>query len=484
MEIGRIIRLVAAPLVLAAVAIGAWGSAENYDFEDVSGTRVDFDARVESAILSARRIPQTLRAPISDDLLAEPLSETIAAYEGRSCLTVLAGDRRLEPSVDPEGGLIPASNQKLLTTFAALELLGPDFVFTTSVRAGTQAVEGVIEGDLYLVGDGDPFLTTDNWMDQFDDTDGRTRTRLEDLADAVVSAGVGEITGAVVGDESLYDDERYGPWATRLIDQKQSGPLSALTVNEGFVDWPDRFAASARSRTVSDNPPLDAAAVFASLLEERGVIIESGVDAGTAPAGLVVVASIKSPPLVDVITHINSYSSNIGAELLLKRLGLVAGPSGSTAAGAEVVRQTLTELGLPMADVVIQDGSGLAESDRVTCNLLAGLLLLAQDEAGFAESLAVSGVRGSLEEKFDDPGLVGEVLAKTGTLQGVRALSGYAGTDDDELPVTFAHVINDPGLAVGDPQLPTQEALLDALVDYPEGPAVEVLSPLPAVPTE
>ena len=485
MEIGQIIRLAAAPLLLAGMSLGAWRTAERSDFEDVSGARVTYESKVDSALLSARRVPQTLQAPVSDDLLAESLEDTIVAYEGRSCLTVLAGDRQLEPSVDPDGGLVPASNQKLLTTFAAVDQLGPDFVFTTNVRATSAPVAGIIDGDVYLVGDGDPFLSTDDWMAQFDPTEGRTRTRLEDLADAIVQLGVTGITGSVIGDESLYDTERYvASWAPRLIDQKQSGPMSALTVNEGYIDWPDRFADSARFRTESADPALDAADVFSALLEERGVLIESGRSTGTSPAGTVALASIESPPLPELVTHINSYSSNIGAELLLKRLGLVGSGVGSTAAGVEVVRQSLTDLGLPMTDVVIEDGSGLSESNRVTCDLLADLLLEGQDDPAFSDSLAISGTRGSLIGKFDTADLAGEVEAKTGTLRGVRALSGYAGSDDEEVPVTFSYVINDPEIAVGDPQLPVQEALLEALVAYPEGPQLEELVPLPASPAE
>jgi D-alanyl-D-alanine carboxypeptidase/D-alanyl-D-alanine-endopeptidase (penicillin-binding protein 4) len=485
MEIGRIIRLAAAPLLLAGVSFGAWRAAERSDFEDVSGARVAYDSKVDSALLSARRVPQTLQAPVSDDLLAESLESTILAYEGRSCLTVFAGDRQLAPSVDPDGGLVPASNQKLLTTFAAVETLSEEFVFTTTVRATTPPIAGVVDGDLYLVGDGDPFLSTDDWIAQFDPSEVRTRTRLEDLADAVVQLGVTEVTGSVIGDESLYDTERYvASWAQRLINQKQSGPMSALTVNEGYVDWPDRFADSARFRTESNDPALDAADVFSTLLEERGVLIQAGQSAGATPAGTVTLAAIESPPLPDLVTHINSHSSNIGAELLLKRLGYVGSGVGSTAAGVDVVQQTLTDLGLPMNDVVIEDGSGLAESNRVTCDFLAELLVEGQDDPTFSDSLAISGTRGSLIEKFDSADLAGEVEAKTGTLRGVRSLSGYAGSDDEEIPVTFAYVINDPEIAVGDPQLPTQEALLVALVAYPEGPQLEELVPLPAGPAE
>ena len=479
MEIGPLIRIVAAPLVLAAVALAAWQSAENADFEAVAGSRVEYEAHPDTPMLSARRIPQTLQAPVSDDILAVTLTSTIESYAGQSCLTVVLGQRDLEPMSDPDGGLVPASNQKLLTTFAALDVLGPDFVFTTTVRTADPFVSGIVDGDLYLVGDGDPFLTTDDWMDQYDELNGRTRTRLEDLADAVVTAGVTEVTGAIVGDESLYDSERYGPWDSRLIVQKQSGPLSALTVNEGFVEWPAQFLDSFRPRSETDDPPRHAAAVFTELLEQRGVNVVGPAAAGVVPGGSAVVADISSPPLSDIITHVNSYSSNLGAELLLKRLGLARAGEGSTAAGAAAVREVLNERGVSLDDVVIDDGSGLAESNRLTCQALTDVLSVAEADSTLAQSLSITGERGSLAERFIDTPVEGQVYAKTGTLLGVRALSGYAVPADEDNALSFAYIINDPEI-VGDAQLEPQEALLRALIRYPEGPTLEELSPLPA----
>ncbi len=485
MEIARILRLVAAPTVLAVIALVAWQSADNLDFEDVAGTRVEYQAAVDSPMLTARRIPQTLQAPVSDDILATTLSSTVDQYPNESCLAVMDGDRILAPTAGVAGGLVPASNQKLVTTFAALRILGPDFRFVTTVQTAATVEGGTLTGDLYLVGGGDPFLSTDQWQSQYEIVDARSRSRLEDLADSVVAAlaaeGVTSVAGSVVGDESFLDTERYGPWRSGLITQNQSGPLSALTVNEGFVDWPETFLGSPRARSQTDDPARHGAEQFTELLRARGLTIEGPPSAGVAPAGGRVVAELFSPELAAVVTHVNTHSSNLGAELLLKRLGRDRLGEGSTAAGARAVTELLQELEIPMTDVVINDGSGLAESNRLTCDAVAAILTLAGRDSILAESLAVAGERGTLKDRFTTAPIAGQVRAKTGTLSGVRALSGYADSNVDDDAIVFSYIINDSEV-VGDVELEAQTPLLTSLIRYPEGPSVDELSPRPARP--
>ncbi len=401
------------------------------------------------------------------------------------CVEVRNGDRVLGMRQDVPGGLVPASNQKLVTTYAALGILGPDFTFNTRVVASAPVVDGVLDGDLYLVGDGDPFLFTDGWLGQYEEIDGRNHTRLETLADAVAATGLTNITGAVIGDESMYDSVRYGPWDARLITQKQSGPMSALTVNEGFVDWPDDFRDSFRPRSETDNPPLLGASVFGQLLQERNIGVGGGDGVGVAPAAAVELAAVPSPPLLDIVTHINSYSSNIGAELLLKRIGLAGRGEASTEAGAAEVAAYLTEQGIPTADVQVLDGSGLAESNRLTCAALAAILARSGPESPLGASLSIAGSRGSLVNRFVDTPAAGMVLAKTGTLRGVRALSGFVNSSvesDIGAYVTFAYVLNDDEVIEDGAVEALQDPFVSALTGYPGGPPLSELSPLAPEP--
>jgi D-alanyl-D-alanine carboxypeptidase/D-alanyl-D-alanine-endopeptidase (penicillin-binding protein 4) len=485
MQIRQVIGRLALPLVPALLALGAWQAADRADFDTIETTPTSYDRTLGTQMLSARRIPRTLQAPISEELAVQSVDRIIAnAGEQPACVAVRDGDRLLGPAREVEGGLIPASNQKVLTTWAALEVLGPDFTFTTSVHAPVAPVGGVIDGDLYLIGSGDPFLYTDQWLSQYPETSGRFHTRLEDLADAVAGAGITEITGGVVGDESLFDQIRSGPWANRLIQQRQSGPLSALVVNEGFVDWPAEFQASQLRRPTTD-PAVHAASLFGQLLNERGITIAGAGAAGQTPPGAIELAAVVSPPLTDIVTHINSYSSNIGAELVLKRTALEDTGIGSTEAGAASMVNLLLQRGLPLDDVQVFDGSGLSESNRLTCSLLVAVLAEAGLDSDLGRSLSVAGVRGSLEQRFVDSPADGRVVAKTGTLQGVRALTGFvlsAVPEAEGRYLTFAQILNDDVVETPD-MLAVQEPLMDSLTTYPAGPTIAQLSPLPTEPT-
>lgn len=486
MRAGRLLKQWLPPVLLALIALVAWQAANQADFDPISAQAEVYDQELVTPLLSARRVPRTLRAPVSDARVAAGINQILEfTPSNQVCLNVRNGDRILGQQRDIPGGLIPASNQKLLTTYAALGILGPEFTFNTRVVGSAPVTDGILEGDLYLIGDGDPFLFTDDWLSQYSDIDGRSHTRLEALADSVAATGLIKVTGSIIGDESRLDSVRYGPWSSRLIVQKQSGPMSALSVNEGFVVWPDTFRGSFRPRQETDNPPLNAVAVFNQLLRERNISVDGGTGVGVAPDVVTEVASIQSPPLVDIVTHINSFSSNIGAELLLKRIGLAVLGQGSTEAGASAVTTYLTDQGIPMDGVQIFDGSGLAETDRVTCRALLAILADTGPDSDLGRSLSIAGERGSLAEQFTDTPADGLVLAKTGTLRGVKALSGYVRSGvptDPESYVSFAYILNDDEVLEEDVIAALQEPFVTALASYPGGPPIASLSPLPPTP--
>lgn len=466
------------PLVLLlCTAVLAWRAADVADIDDERVEPMLYERSLATPVLSARRIPLTLQAPVADDALRPAIDVVLSGSTANTCLVVTVDGRTIE-SRNADVPVVPASNEKVLTTFVALQIFGPEHLFTTELRSVGSVADGVLTGDLFLVGGGDPFLSTDDWWTQFDNQDGRAHTRLEALADQVAATGIISVTGAVYGDESLFDSERYGPWATRLIDTRQSGPLSALAVNEGFVSWPEVFAGSFRPRVPTDNPPAHAADVFSRLLAERGVSVAPGGAAVTPPESSLV-GSLTSPPLADITTHINSYSNNFGAELLLKHLGLARSGSGTTTAGAAALMAELTERGFPMEGVDLRDGSGLSEDTTVTCNLLTEVLLTAGIESPLAQGLSIGGVRGSLITRHLTSSANGNVFAKTGTLNDVTALSGYVTSPAEPgTTLTFAYVVNGE-LAGQDERIRgLQEPFVDQLATYPAGASIDVLSPL------
>lgn len=480
-------------LMLIVLAFGAWGASQAADVDEVSLSPVAYENGLGTPLLSARRIPETLQAPIADDALTPAIRAFIAELQAaqpglQTCLVVEVDGRTL---VD-EGAnlaLIPASNQKLLTTFAALEVLGTETRLTTRVSRVSGVTDGVLDGDLYFVGGGDPFLVTDAWRTQYiqRDEEGneivpdyeRTWTRLEDLADQVAASGITSVTGSIVADESLFDTVRIGPWAERLIVQNQSGPLTALAVNEGFTDWADD-SPTFSARTQASDPALHSANVLRQLLADRGITV-GGTVVGNEPSGVVDVASIDSAPMIDIVTHVNSWSNNYGAEILLKHIGLAVANSGTTDAGANAVTELLLERDFDLAGVVIRDGSGLSEENFLTCGLLNEVLVAAGIDSPLAQSLSIGGERGSLALRHVDTDADGNVFAKTGTLNPSTALSGFViSADEPDTVLTFAYISNAELVAATVRDV--QEPFIEDLTEYPEAPATGELDPLDPIP--
>jgi len=304
----------------------------------------------------------------------------------------------------------PASNEKLLTTTAALLRLGPGARLRTTLRAAAAPVDGVIGGDVALVGAGDPYLST---------------SQLRMLVSQLAALGVTEITGRVLGDGTFFDNRRGSYDSGYAYDRDIGGSLGGLTLDEGVGSDPAAHAASALRRA----------------LLAADIVVGKGAHAGSLPAPGTVVASTLSAPLSTLIARINVPSDNFAAETLLKTLGATFGGAGTTPAGAAVVRRTLAPLGVH-ARVV--DGSGLSRADHVSPRTLVTLLsslALRPEGPALRASLPIAGRTGTLEHRMRHSAAAGRCQAKTGTLNGVSALSGFctaAGGDT----VAFSFVEN------------------------------------------
>jgi serine-type D-Ala-D-Ala carboxypeptidase/endopeptidase (penicillin-binding protein 4) len=324
--------------------------------------------------------------------------------------------------------LAPASTAKLPLTYALLTTLGPSFRIQTEVLGRGEQRGSVWQGDLVLVGRGDPTLS---------------RTDLARLAALVRAKGIARVTGSVVGDESWFDARRMAPgWrASFFIDQ--SPPLSALVVDR------------ARYRgAVSRNPALAAAALFREELR-RGGIAACRPTTGRAGAYGLPLAAVVSPPLGAIIRFMDRESDNFTAELLLKELGAVVAGQGTTPAGARVVTRELAAAAVPLAGVRIVDGSGLSRLDRLTANALGALLEAAWADPTlrrpFFDALPVAGINGTLEDRMRRPPARGRVVAKTGTTREASGLAGYVGgryafavlQNGSPLPYWWARVAQD-----------------------------------------
>lgn len=163
-------------------------------------------------------------------------------------------------------------------------------------------------------------------------------TYIEDLVDALVAAGVKSIEGGVVGDESLFDRERYSPTWGDGIRGTEAGPLGALMINDANVfESPVKLV----------NPALSAATEFTRLLKAAGISVRDSPDIGSPKPETPLIASIESAPLRDVVTEMLTNSDNNTAELLLKEIGRVAKGTATRITGLQVIAEKIVEWGLP-----------------------------------------------------------------------------------------------------------------------------------------
>jgi len=468
-------RRLAVPLLLMVIAVGCGVGAV---YADAGGETAEAAVAIESPmtpVLSARRVPDHVTEDIADRRLTTALTGLVDAAPPDTCLVVDAGGRPIVAH-QADAGLIPASNEKLLVAAAALAELGPRHRYTTTVNAESAPNgQGVVAGDLWLVGGGDPLLTTRRYAGT-SDRQAEAHTALEDLADQVVDAGVTEVQGRVLGDESRYDTTRYvAAWPSRFIDQNQTGPLSALSVNDALSSFPST-AEPGRAETASANPPALAAQAFLDLLTRRGVRVTGGAAAGTAPVQAPVVAELRSAPLRDITAQLLTWSDNQTAELLLKEIGLAHGGRGTTVAGADAVASILTDAGFDLSGSDPEDGSGLSGTNRITCGLLHQVLADAGPRSALVRGLAIAGETGTLATTFNGTPAEGRLRAKTGSLNESRALSGVVTVRDAD-DLTFSLLVNQDVITPEGDAVRLGVGL--ALADYPRRPRLDQVGPRP-----
>ncbi|MDP1803691.1 MAG: D-alanyl-D-alanine carboxypeptidase/D-alanyl-D-alanine-endopeptidase, partial [Acidimicrobiales bacterium] len=335
----------------------------------------------------------------------------------------------------------------------------------TDVRAGAPPAADGSVGDLYLIGGGDPLLSTAEFAsDGGYQGQARRSTSIEALADRVVAAGVRRV-GRLFGDESRYDSERLVPsWNPRYIANFDISPLSALVVNKAFTqESPPATAVS---------PPAHAASVLAELLRARGVTV-GDTGAARAPAVTTRVTSIESPPLSDIVAEILENSDNLAAELLVKELATKPGVPGTTNAGLAIVEERLRQMaGVAPEEVDAVDGSGLDRSDKASCSVLQRVVATGPPQLN--DGLPIAGRNGTLHRRFIGTPAAGRVRAKTGSLEGVVGLSGLA-TGQNGRNVAFSLIANDlPSASAG---AGLQDRVVNVLATFPRAPAPEELGP-------
>jgi len=396
---------------------------------------------------------------------------------------------------------VPGSNLKLFTTAAALQELGPLYQFHTDLyRDGNLEKNGILNGDLILLGTGDPSISAGFHQ-------GNSIAVFENFCDSLKRRGVKEISGRIIGDDNYFDDEILGAgWAWDYQSDYYAAQISALSLNDNCLDLlitpGDSAGALAGISTIPatdyvqienklitvpegktkinvhrirkenkiicsgtiasdqkevqeavtvENPTLYSAFVFREMLERRGIAVHGEAtdiddlhDFNYSRESTTRVAQYNSPPLREIITTTLKESKNLYAELLLRTLGKESTGVGNAAAGIKTTCKVLTGMGIDTTQISIKDGSGLSRKDFITPMSVVTLLTFMSRHSFakiFYESLPIAGTDGTLQRRMLGTAAAGNVHAKTGTLDFVKALSGYVTSRDGEQFV-FSILIN------------------------------------------
>ncbi len=387
--------------------------------------------------------------------LGAALEQSEIARSGLGLIAGEAGGRVLFVH-EPDRPLAPASNQKILTAAAVLQRLGEGFRFTTTLGASAR-------GDLVVVGGGDP-----NLSGRFHDGDADRVLRL--LAEDLAGHGVMGVDGDLVLDASRFDGETVHPdWPRDQLDRWYCAPVAALVLNDSCWDCtvlpgpsagaPSRLVVAPSllspalsldcvtvatghhvvhigrdaehdlvvrgrillsSAGVSGNvavrdPVLFFGQALRAALAARGIAVDGTLRLGREP--IVRPLLLTHSPLDRTLKVMLTQSQNLYAECCFKLLG-----EGSFASASEGARAALRDLGVPTGGLDVRDGSGLARTNRATARALYATLQALRDRPLFVDALPAGG-EGTLERRYRELGP--RVRAKTGTISGVSALSGY-----------------------------------------------------------
>ncbi len=387
---------------------------------------------------------------------------------------------------------MPASNMKLVTAAVALSRLGSDHRFRTAIAACGAVDDGVLRGDLLVVGRGDP-----TFSDRFHDGNGRAP--FLQWADSLRDHGIRSIDGRITGDDSYFPDPGAGPgWSWDYLDAAYAAEVGALLFNEGAARIVVRrdaaggviaatspptayFTVRSAVSVVEDTTDVRLEATrhpFSNVVELRGELSSTadsasrwvaahdptmffltnltetlrsvGVAVGGDPArhdascGARPLFVHESVPLGEVVIPFLKESQNQIGEMLLRYLGAAATDTGSIGAGRRVVQTALRGWGIPDDQYVYVDGSGLSRYNYLSPEAIVRLLRAIARErefSAFLEALPVAGVDGTLRRRMVGTVAQGNVRAKTGFISNARALSGYVTTADGE-QLAFSIIAN------------------------------------------
>ena len=407
-------------------------------------------------------------ASSTPDLYLSRLAAARIPSDAAAVVVVPLDGGSLRWSANDRRPMNPASTMKLVTTYAALHLLGPAYTFRTEVLADGPQAGDVLHGPLYVRGGGDPHLVIEDlWL----------------LVHRIRDFGIREIHGDLVLDKSLFDPLPHDPGefdgeegraynvgpdallvnfksialtfvpdpaarvARVMVVPEVAGmkyPRSVPAVEGGCGDWRGRLRADINDPMnirIGGAFPLACgeraiylgalehtnyfAAVFRALWERQGGAWKGEVREGVVPSSARLVATLDSEPLAVLIRDINKFSNNVMTQQLFLTMGAAGGQPGNPARGAAAVRGLLAARGIAAPELILENGCGLSRVERISAGTLGNVLVDAWKSQWMSElmaSLPVSGVDGTMQRR-NVP--VGAAHMKTGMLEDTRAVAGY-----------------------------------------------------------
>ncbi|MFN3532532.1 MAG: D-alanyl-D-alanine carboxypeptidase/D-alanyl-D-alanine-endopeptidase, partial [Candidatus Brocadia sp.] len=390
-----------------------------------------------------------------------------------------------------------ASNMKLLTTSAALDYLGPDFEYKTTIEAnGKITASGELHGDIIIKGSGDPNISGRFYQ-------GNILAIPESWAQAIRNRGICVIMGDIIADDTIFDRIYINPnWPENQLSAWYCAPSCGLSFNDNCVDItliPDKKPGSAvtlfidpntsyftffnscvyttnkKEHTYSihrkpdtnqifikgkfwvnaspektwvtvHNPALYLATVFKEVLEKNGIAVYGSarlIDESDSVSDVEVIAQTTST-MEQTVLVTNKQSQNFYAEQIIKTLGVQIKGRGTLEAGIEVIQEFMSKLGFQPEEYQIDDGCGLSKGNRLSPKMITTLLAyMSKHPHGRVlwDSLPASGTDGGLRQRMNSPRYKNKVHAKTGYIAKASALSGYIDTSHGDV-LAFSILIN------------------------------------------
>ena len=398
------------------------------------------------------------------------------------------GSGKVLMEANPDLALVPASTMKVLTSACALSSLGPEFCYTTSVYV--DGLRNSTADNLYIKGSGDPHFVTEDLF---------VLTRM------IKDRGLQEVRGSIIVDDFFFMPSKPLDENEELGLRAYHAPYSALSLNFNSIkistlpaanigaparvtlDPASEFAslksnvktvegskapqleinktsddsererisvtgtigvdAQARGKYVNvSNPALYFGHTLKEFLQREGIRVNGSIRRSLTPQSASLLCEYTSKPMSLLVYWLNKFSNNFMAEQILLTIGAKAfGPPGTREKGLEALKRFLAACNIPETSLSLADASGLSRSNRISSSTMVRVLQTAVGDFGYGpeylSSFAVSGIDGTLKDKFNEEGMRRKVRAKTGSLRGVSALAGFAVSREGKILV-FSVIVN------------------------------------------